>query len=257
VFTKDRPAQLKLFLTSRDKFFHNNDHSITNILLKTTDYKYTHGYDKIKYNWNDTTVKVEFNFQQDVLKFVDPKDKFTVFFTDDDIFCNEFSMDNENFKEFARRDDVVCHSLRLNKNISYNYPSGNDMTRFPEFTPFNVFRWIGEQGYYGYPMSVNGHIFKTADIYPLLEKLEYDSPTWLEYQLSINPINKPFMNCNDKSIIVNNPCNVVQSVCKNRNEGLDNEKINELFLSGKRLSLDMVKDIEVKSCHQPIELIWE
>lgn len=252
IFSKDRACLLDLFLRSAEKYFAGWDNQSMNIVVKFTTEEYKQAYyEKINYPFFEEEI-----FKEDVIDSIDLSEEHTMFFTDDDIFCNEFSLNKGKFRHFQGRDDIICFSLRLNTGLSYCYPQSKIITP-PEFAAYNVFGWKGQQGYYNYPMSVNGHIFKTKDILPLLERLEYDNPTWLEYQLSINPINKPFMNCGDKSFIVNNPCNRVQSVCENRNEGLDNEKINERFLSGKRLSLDMVKNIEVKSCHQPIELIWE
>jgi hypothetical protein len=127
----------------------------------------------------------------------------------------------------------------------------------PKMQPGNIWNWRLSDADYGYPMSLDGHIFRTADILPLLETLDYHDPNSLEAALARHPINRPMMMCFDKSVIVNNPINRVQDTIKNRHGDISAEWLNEQFLAGKRIDLTPFIGIEPKACHMelPITMI--
>ena len=106
-------------------------------------------------------------------------------------------------------------------------------------------------------MSLDAHFFRTKDIKPYLEKLNYNNPNSLEAILSNFPINKPYMMCFDKSKIINNPCNKVQTNNHNRHGNVDSKFLNDKFLNGYRISLKNIEGIENVSCHQELEVILE
>ena len=57
--------------------------------------------------------------------------------------------------------------------------------------PATTWHWMGMEGDWGYPMSLDGHIFRTAEIAPLLEHLDYRNPNVLEAALARRPLTLP------------------------------------------------------------------
>jgi len=256
VFSKDRGCQLELFLRSLRIHFKKDKHVF--VIYKASNESFGKGYEKTKQSeFENITYIEESNFKKDVLSCILHNDPFTVFFTDDDIFIKDFDLENINFKNFKNNEDILCFSLRLNKNLEYCYTLEVDITKRPEFCEFNVFDYRKQQGDYNYPMSLDGHIYRTKEILPILLRLEYQNPNSLERELSKNQISKKLMSCCDYSVIVNNPCCIVQDFCKNKNEGLDPETINKKFLDGYSLSLENISGMTVKAVHTPLPLDFQ
>lgn len=254
VFSKDRGCQLELFLRSMILCFEQFGESKIKIIFKATTENFKKGYDRTRKIIDESNISwvEEGDFKKDVLSSVSSSEEFTVFFTDDDIWINYFSLDNPNYVNFTKDMSVLCFSLRLNKSLSYCYASNSTISKIPVFDKFNTFSFFGSQGDYGYPMSLDGHVFRTEDVYPLLSRLEYKNPNSLEYELSKNVINKSKMACCENSIIINNPCSIVQDFCPNRNEGLSHSVINEKYLDGFSISLDGIVGLKNVSVHVPI-----
>jgi len=258
VFSKDRACQLDLFLYGFFKQPELSAQGIT-VIYAYSDIRFMMGYEILRKNRKKIKWVLESDFKNDVLTSVDNGKTLTVFFTDDDIWVNDFSFEHPCFRNFYRHfDSFSCFSLRLNPFLNYCYAygkeiKGKDRPVFKE----NVFCWKGLSNDYGYPMSLDGHIFKTSDILPLLKTLSYHNPNTLEAELSKNPIDKPFMSCFDDSVIVNNPCNRIQNEFLNRNEGLNPAEMNEMFLSGKRLSDLHIRGHKITAVHSPFPLVYE
>jgi hypothetical protein len=108
-----------------------------------------------------------------------------------------------------------------------------------------------------YRMSLDGHIFKTSDIYPLIHNLSYNDPNSLEAALDQNPIRKPLMACLPESVILNIPWNRVQEYNNNRHGGVGANFLNSQYLTGKRISLKSIIGIKNMAAHQEVPLEWE
>jgi hypothetical protein len=65
------------------------------------------------------------------------------------------------------------------------------------------------------------------------------------------------MICYDKSIIVNNPCNKVQTNNPNLHGSEDQQELNKSFLDGKIISLENIDGIDNISCQQEIKIIFK
>ena len=60
------------------------------------------------------------------------------------------------------------------------------------------YRWAwktASRGYWHYPMSLDGHIFRKADFAKLIPKLNFSNPNTLEANLSGRPFPRPDMVC--------------------------------------------------------------
>jgi hypothetical protein len=260
VFSKDRSLQLELFLRSFNKYVINSSNYKINILYTYSDNIFKQGYDKLIKEYSNYNFVKENNFKLDLINLIDKNKEYTVFFVDDNIFKNKIDFYDKQEQLFKENLNILCRSLRLHNNLKRCYPANLTYSKFPIFEKIDnnlIFKWVKQQGDYSYPMSLDGHIFRTNDILPLLKRLNYQNPNSLELNMSINPINKIKMICYNKSIIINNPCNIVQTNNSNLHGNENIYKLNQEFLSGKRISLINIDGIDSISCHQEIKIILE
>lgn len=240
IFSKNRACQLDMLLRSISKYYTDCDYSV---IYKYTNDNYKRGYDLIK----DERFILESNFKLNLLNLID--NDYTCFLTDDCIFLNTFSESDSQFNHFMRAKAILCLSLRISPQITYSYMKNWKLE--PQKT---IWQWEDLKSYWGYPMSLDGHIFRTVELLPILKKLNYNNPNELEGRMALNPIDLPFMMCYNESRVINIPLNIVQTVWDNRHLGFNTEPINKHFCNGKRL--DYIYPEKVYSCHQNIKLKW-
>jgi hypothetical protein len=257
VFSKDRAMQLELFIRSFNKYVKNFDKYVINIIYTYSNDNFKLGYDKLKnMNYLNVNYLKETNFKQDIIQLFNSENKYSVFFVDDDIFKYPFDFYDNQMDIFEKNSDILCRSLRLHPNLTYCYTMKMGMVR-PNFLHNNIFVWKGQSADFGYPMSVDGHIFKTKDILPLILNLNYTNPNSFESIMANNTLNLPKMICYDKSIVVNNPCNKVQNYNNNHHGTVKSDYLNNKFLEGYIISMNNIDGLENISCHQEIEIILE
>jgi len=256
IFSKDRGCQLELLLRSMKLHFKDWDKQKINVLYTFSNYLFGKGYEITKKLHPEFNYVLEKNFKQDLLSLMDESKKFSTFLVDDNIFKEDFSLEDEKLKMLETDSNILCLSLRLHPRLSYCYPARCKMVS-PSPDENNKFSWVGKTGDYGYAMSLDFHIFRTNEILYRLQHLNYSNPNTLESNLASMPIKKPFMLMYDKSIIVNNPVNKVQTFNHNVHGNVSAEYINEKFLNGEKISLENSKGIDNISCHQEIDIIFE
>lgn len=266
IFSKDRPAQLDLFLRSMKSMFPGwHMYRDVHVLYTYSNEAFGSGYVKTITMHPDIHYAYENKgrFKSDLLNLISKDKYFTMFFVDDNIFKNNFNVACDEVNEFVHREDIACVSLRLCPRINYCYTMNVPMTT-PTFLDPKRYIWTwsnASPGDWAYPMSLDGHIFKTEEILPLLNLLSYSNPNTLEGTLACSPFNTPNMICFEDSKIINIPANKVQDVNGNRHGNLSAWDINEQYTRGKRLSLEkLLGKTELKqntSCHQDIPLEWE
>jgi len=256
IFSKDRGCQLELLLRSIKKYFKEWKEYSINVLYTYSNDDFGKGYDITKKLHPEFNYKFEENFKIDLLSLIDENKKYTIFFVDDIVFKEKFSIDDDKVKLFDKDDNILCLSLRLHPNLTYCYPARVRMIK-PPLDEYNRFKWIGKSGDYGYPMSLDGHLFRTSDIIDKFKKFNYYNPNTLESSLAMSPIRKPLMLMYDKSIIINNPANKVQNFNNNVYGNISAKFINDQYLNGKKISLKSYDGVDNISCHQEIDIIFE
>ena len=236
IFSKDRAAQLDRLLRSIDKYYPECNYDV---IYKASTEVYDHGYTLI-----DHLLRKETTLKVDVIDLM--TEEFTCFLVDDMQFINPFTPD-EVFDRFAENERVACLSLRLYPGITYSYTKDENITPPPETT----WPWPHFASYWGYPMSLDGHIFRTMDIEPIIHSYRFNNPNCLEEELARNPLNRDLMMCYNEAKVVNIPLNLAQSTHENRNMGIDAKDINWKFLDGQRLRLVDLRGHN--SCHMAIK----
>jgi len=256
IFSKDRACQLELLIRSMKLYFKEFYENEINILYTYSNDKFKEGYEKLFLIHNDKNInyiKETLKFKEHVLLLLNQENPYTIFFVDDIVFKNPFSLESKQFKLFTMNDEILTLSLRLHPYLTYCYPARIRMNP-PNFDSNLIFKWQGQSGDYNYPMSMDGHFYRTKEFSALTKVLNFNNPNSYEGILAGYPLNRPKMICFEESVIVNNPINKVQNYNNNIHGIISAEYINNEFLENKIIELENFKGIKNFSCHQEIDI---
>jgi hypothetical protein len=265
IFSKDRACQLELLLRSMIIFWTDLPKYKINVLYTFSNKEYEDGYEKLKnkYKNENFIFHLETNFGKDLRNIFNLKNKYSIFFVDDNVFKEEFILESYEFDMFNDdKENILCLSLRLHPRLSFCYTMNKKM-KSPEFDKFRKWDWTKGELDYQYPMSLDAHLFKTTSIYNHIFSDKYNNPNSLESFMAStpygfgNPIHKNFMICYDKSKVINLPINKVQNYNNNKHGNITQKYLNDKFLSGNIISIHNIKYIDNISCHQEIQIKFE
>jgi hypothetical protein len=265
IFSKDRAMQLDLLLKSILLNFNVEDYKL-NILYKASNDEYNRGYNMIRDLYPQFSYKREENFKSDLMSLFNDSE-YTVFLTDDDIIYQSFKLNKDELHNIFMLTDAMCFSLRLGLNTKHCYTMQklNDLKNFKRHEFYHdtdliepVISWKVKDGTndYAYPMSVDGHIFKTTFIKEISNFLEYSNPIMFEAMLSNITNSNIVISSYLSSKLVNNPINRVQNVFHNlsgMNFAYSAEDLNEMYLDDVVFNFDKMKFDEITGCHQEIQ----
>jgi len=176
-----------------------------------------------------------------------------VFFVDDQIFIRPWTVLEE-----------PGLSLRLGLHLTREYAYNDAPQPLPPYV--NHFdgrvRWRWGDGAYswGYPLSVDGHVFESTSMRRMLESVDFHSPNTLESALQVF---EPFYaqrygTCYRKSKVVNVPWNLVQSDWSNRHSSAGPiMSMLEWWEAGKQIHLNHIDGVLNESVHQEFPLMLE
>lgn len=256
VFSRDRACQLELFIRSMKFYFKEFSEHKINILYTYSNDKYKEGYDKLFTIHNDSNInyiKESQDFKRHVVLLLNQENPYTIFFVDDIVFKNPFTLNSKQFKLFTLNEDILTLSLRLHPYLTYCYAARIRQTS-PNFDSNLLFKWYGAQGDYGYPMSLDGHFFRTKEITAVTKAISFNNPNSYESVLSGYPLNRLKMICFEESVIVNNPVNRVQTFNNNVHGNVTALFLNDKFLEDYIIDFEDFKGLKNVSCHQEIEI---
>mgnify|MGYP001158236965 FL=1 len=299
VFSKDRPLQLDLCLQSIKKNFFADSQIL---VLYTTSKGYDKSYEQlITEHPSVMFLKQSHNIFDDIQSIVSSKYfdgvsetyravysdpfKYVTFFTDDDIIYKSLGITKEDVS-LAFENNACCVSLRLGANTTMrDYGDGvlrEDTVPSEVMRLGNLLAWnrtsIPTGGYWAYPLSVDGHIFKTSHMKKFIEELcvlsqHYDncggvprakhawSQTPNEFESKLQRFffdMPPLMTCPEYSAVVNSPNNRVQNTTANRSGDVYNYTALDLkdeFDEGRRIKLDDITIDNIVCPHQEINIL--
>lgn len=226
VFSKNRAAQLDLLLTSIERYAPFL-YGLIYIEWTATTAAFADPYRAIS-----ARLPLRFGHEQDfepnVRAWLDHAGPLVSFLVDDDVFYQQ--------AQWAH----VPATLRL--------PAGR-------------YRWADHDPYSdkGYPLSLDGNIYRKETILPLLEGLHFDNPTQLEAGLdSRRHLFEPSTIYSAGQSLVGIPANRVSDSSNMPHMGLDPWEMNEKYLAGWRIDLDATfAGVEVTGAHQNIQYAWK
>jgi len=268
IFSFNRPLQLRLLLESIKR---NATDKIgqpifnINIIYKYSDEKFKKGYEKLQNEKiiSDINWVHENNFKEDVLALFDEKYEYTNFFTDNDIVYNKIII--KDIINSFNDPNLFCFSLKLGENVTWCYMMRCDnLLRKQESVSENVIKWDWKKHYldFGYPWSVNTHVFKTKDIFKLIKKVSFNNLNYLENNLQIFdnfPKNKmaSFKHSVAVNVPINNTIDENHSIEREKESKTDFKKFNDIYLSGKIINYENLNFNNITGCYQELSFSYK
>lgn len=263
IFSRDRPMQLDLLLRSIDA----NAPGVLSpliVLYRATDPAYEEGYFICQEEHREvlflpdgpTTLRVG-------AKLMEAKD-WSCCLTDDSVFYRPLDR-AQPFEGLSP--DVLCVSLRLGRNTTWCYPH-NRKQPLPKFQSRKiknlsllVWDWRRARDDFGYPGSLDGHVFRSAMIRVALHDCPPTSlPNQIEeYLVDVVKDDGRLMACYEHSYLMGLPLNIVTPTHSNRNGQKYPHSVQELnnrFLTGERVDLEALDFSDVRGAHQEIPLVF-
>jgi hypothetical protein len=243
VFSKDRAAQTELMIRSMKEKFHV-DKDIK-VLFNSSSEDFQKGFVKCSEIHNDVDFLYEDSFKKYFEILLDQVEtEHIVFFTDDDVFVKDVynvEFDSEKYH---------CHSLRMNPTINRCYPANNKPIEPPELhmsVDKMVWDWTEAKDQHccwGYPMAINGHIYKASKIIHTILPGKFNNVNSLESWINRNRWHDiSLMISFSETKVFNVQNNFVQGPRMNEQK-YSVECLNEQFLSGKRISTENIYGLE-------------
>ena len=255
VFSKDRACQLDLLLTSLERNGKDVFEPVVVYQATTADHEAAYEICRTRFPrvqfLPDTLVPL--SVAAAALAYAD----LACFFTDDSVLY--LSLPGKPQLD----DDVLCFSLRLGRNTTWCYPHGR-LQRLPPFMETDAilkWNWKTAKRDFGYPASVDGHVFRGHDINAALHDCPPDAnPNQIEEHLvtALKHDRRDTMASFHHSCLVGIPANVVSSTSRNRHAEQHAWGTDELmagYLNGWRIQLDGLDFTDVRGAHQEIDVV--
>tara|TARA_R100000008_G_scaffold47035_1_gene27796 strand:+ start:3167 stop:3925 length:759 start_codon:yes stop_codon:yes gene_type:complete len=187
------------------------------------------------------------------------ENKLICFFTDDGIMFSESPIIQEDLFTICKQ--VTCFSLRMGLNINSRSHMGSTFVDAPQsdLAILNDSLLIWKRtapaygSYWSYSLSVDGHIFRQADLLDMLGELIYlegyrkwrQNPNELEAALQrFWTSGRQYMISHQNSVYVNSPNNRVSESAIDNSSGdayhYSDKHLLQLFTEGKRINLDLL-----------------
>lgn len=256
IYSKNRSCQLDALLRSLKKNFAEYDSSLVSVIWKG-DKGFKGGYTKIKNKFPEVNMVSEDNFKQQTIGCIDEAQTHTMFLVDDILFKMPFSEQDVQVKSLTTLKEILCVSLRLDKNINVCYASSTLQNVPTLLEKFPMWDWSKAEGDWGYPMSLDGNVYLTKTIKKIIRGLEFENPNDLESKMDIYArqnvgILPKMMVCFfERSRLFNVPANRVQEVFQNRSENSYTvEDLNHKFYKeGMVIDISTLDAVKNTSCH--------
>lgn len=277
IFSKDRACQLHLILESIFRNTDDNLFSMIHVIYKATTPEYKQAYIKAAKHFDVPRSKVLFyqeqDFKQDLLCILKQEQtyeqKYVCFFTDDDIVYQPISLTEHSLDQIFSIDKVGVFSFRLGTNIVMQDLGANMTTFVPALTKYSVsgindevivWDWSVCPHHldFGYPLSVDGHVFRLKDIIPITESVEAPQPNSYEGNMChrlnmLPPLAIAFLH----SKVVNTPINRCQNDFHNRHGDFfpkSLEELNNSYLNDKIIDYDKIDFSNIVCSYQELSM---
>mgnify|MGYP003112309047 CR=1 FL=1 len=244
IVSKDRASQLRLLLESISL---NAPNLLKEILIihKSSNEKFAEGYDKLKAEkilpnivWQE-----EVDFIPDFLNALkNCKEKYICGIVDDCIFYKHIASSAEDIERAIEDSNAFCFSFRLGLNTTtQNYLNPDvyvPLRMYSENETFIKWNWKDwdDRLNYGYPISLDGHIFAAEEISDLSHKFEFEKLRYWEGLVNGNCrdiVKKDFMVAYKQNVLFSIPSNCVQDppLVSGTIHAYSEDELNEKYLN--------------------------
>ena len=262
IFSKDRAMQLHALLCS---FLENIQPTPkTYILYHTSSLYHQESYNDLINFFSGTPIHFikqqgDITFKQDLVEILSTIRTDKIFFLVDDILVIE----KTKLDPFLKLDtNTFIPSLRMGKNLSHCYTVQKKqhlpiwLTEKQPDTNMLVWKWSQGEHDWGYPLSVDGHIFQKEEIEIIIKHADFSAPNSLEDALQIykSIFIERYGVCYKKSKIINIPYNKVQNENKNISGEIDTTFLNKKWQQGLQMDFRKIYGFVNVSAHQEIDI---
>jgi hypothetical protein len=234
IFSKDRAMQLHALLSS---FYEKVVTPITvHVLYQASNSSHQRSYEDLITIYHSRAISFirqmdDHSFRRDFIRMVSSLQSEKIMFMVDDIIFIE----DADLHALAKYDSTkYIPSLRMGRNIEFN--SNLTPCWSPRIISDNKIEWFWRHGSYawGYPLSLDGHIFLRQEILFLTRLISFKAPNSFETKLQKFTF---LYYCRyglaeRKSVIVNIPCNKVQKENENRYGDIHQDYLLEKWQNG-------------------------
>ncbi len=270
ILTHNRPAQLDLLLHSIEENARGLIGEL-HVIWRSSRNAFNDGYRTAQAEWPTVRWLHQFKLDQDVVDLLQhsPEDGHVMFLTDDSVFYRA----PEGADPTAVLDEnphVLCFSLRLGRNTTECYPLRRHQATpgYTEYVDHLVWRWRVADADYGYPGSVDGHIFRREDLLWFLDTAwSHHRPDWMSpNQIEVGLMEKvmlsqrELMACHERSSLVGIPVNRASATHEDNRAAETHAHplldLNTRYLAGERLSPDGIDPAAVNAAHAEFPLAF-
>lgn len=260
IFSRNRTLQLYALLESLEKYFDSNDINV-NILYRY-DTEHVASLNEVMDRFSHFTFIEEKNFKDQVEEFLLSSNNLLAFLTDDIIFKDKVDI-NQISEIMTSNSNVMTFSLRLGLHIKDCYaldkaqpvPMGN-------VYPPNLFvwEWRNSEMDWGYPFSVDGHIFRKDQACQWFTGLNYSHPNSFEEIMQMCrdlPDVPPLVVSFVTSRLVNLPINRVQDTHTNRCGDIESDSLLDEWNNGLKINVSKFHQFLNTGVHQELPIDFE
>lgn len=278
IFSFNRALQLDTLIRSLKAKWNNPTYRI-DVIYNTTDSNFEKGYDLLKRTLSsDTTLSIRFHKENscaDKLSFAEMRRwrnlsfyyrhkmryksnfrslcnsllqasdiKYVMFLTDDTMFINPVDLTQEAFDWIDEK--PYGRQISLRAGIGMN-GQNKTVKQINNNIFWNFYENEGNSNW-GYPFSVDAHIYAKEPIVKLFTRYIYCNPNTLEGNICTLVRDKKWFGegmGNNATSILSYPINMVQNVVNNESLGVDCELLNQWFLDGYTMSYPVPEHINV------------
>ncbi len=235
------------------------------VLYKTSGKEHKQSYTCLKTEWKNVTFFEENlfrKFRNLLLKKCLRSDySYTCFMVDDNLLFKNISNEKKLiYNSFT--DDTVTFSLRLGSNCTYSHPADKHFAlKNFQFGIHGFLKWKWreqDEGDFNYPLALDGHIFRTSEIIPMMNNLSFMSPNSLEgtMQQSLNEVPE-CMQSFPHSRLVGLPLNLVNEAGQNffgKKYFYATDDLCKQYLEGWRIDASKMDFSAINSAHCELKL---
>ena len=262
IWSKDRACQLSLLLKSIDKFA--PDIFDIKILYKYSSDFFKIGYEKlIKDIPNITCTKeIDGQFQNWTYSQITTASHLVSFATDDSVIYRQ--LEKKLLEKILPEQECYVTSLRGGYNTivqdvhqNTTQPPLNVVVDSGDWLEWPIVCYHPHENY-GYPFSLDFHIFRRSLMLRLLEDMTFNNSSELEGKLTAFRQEIDYMKSPSQSVAVNIPINTAGGVTvAGKYHPISLEELNQKWLDGFEIDLDHIAAQDIVGAHQEIQLQWK
>lgn len=261
VFSRNRALQLDLLLRSLKEHDRDGLDIVSTVIL----YRYDPGLhlsslEDLKELHPEFRFVEETSFEIQVRELLNTNPHpYTMFMVDDMVVKGAIGWDHA----LDALDDIPSLfniQLRLGEGVDQCYPLGRSQA-IPTLVPYPpgpdggqlcLFSWKGADGDWGYPLNVDGSVFRTEEIKTLTSMVRFSNPNTYEGNLQavLPMVGKIYSGCFSRSRVLNIPANRVQTEYRNRSmDEQSPEDMLHIWESGSQIALEPFCEVPNNDAH--------